>query len=1545
MADATPRRPDADRNLLFGILALQLDFVSRDELIAAMHAWVLDKAMPLGQLLVARHAIQASEPDVLDALVAKHLERHGGDLEQSLAAAQVPVALRDDLHRLGDRDLQESLAQLSTPNDGGTGQSATATYKQATAGGRYQAVRLHGRGGLGEVFVAKDQELGREVALKEMRPEHADDPLSRSRFVREAEITGGLEHPGVVPVYGLCQYGDGRPAYAMRFIRGETLKEAIARYHAGDAGWTLRTLLTRYVAVCNTVAYAHSRGVLHRDLKPSNVMLGRYGETLLVDWGLAKPTAGPSADADVPEPPLLPASAPENLATQAGAAVGTPAYMSPEQALGRLDQLGPASDIYSLGATLYTLLTGRPPLEGKDTAELLRKTQRGDWLPPRRVRPDVPPALDAICRRAMAARPDERYGSALELAADVERWLADEPVTAYAEPWPVRARRWMRRHRPLVSTAVGVVLVALVATTVGLLLVSGAWDREADARRTAEEKATEAGQQKETADRRREEARFNQYVAQMNLVQREYEANNMDRVRELLEAQVPREPDVNDYRNFEWYFWRRMSHREVQVLRGHMGWTSHVEYSADGARLTTWGRDGTETTIRVLDAATGRELLKVQGDHAAYSPDERWLATFHGDTVRVCNMVRCEERCTFKVRVGGFITGAFSPDGQRIASAGYDTDGAWTVGVWDTSNGQELLTFKVAGGSDSPVISRDGRRLLAMGSDGKARAWDAANGKELPTLKVLQELLTLKRRYDRASVRYSPDGQRRATGGSDGTVRVWDTVSDMEVLTLKGHARPVNTVEYSPDGRHLTSRDEGDTVLVWDAVSGRKLLQLQGQNGTVSYDGVRYSPDGGRLAVVDKAGTIRLYDARTGKVLQDLKGHRGQATHLAFSPDGRRLASVGFDGAVRVWNVAAGQDPLTLTGSDSHELAATTALVYSSDGCRLASAGGAVVHVWDTATGQERLTLKGHAGVQGLAYRRDGRQLASAADTTVRVWDAASGKELLVFRRHTGAVWSVAYSADGRQLASAGNDQLVRVWDAASGAELFTCRGHTQGICGVAYSPDGRCLASAGRDATLRVWDAASGTELRTLKGHVGAVIAVAWSPNGRQLASAGEDRTVRVWDAATGAELLTLRGHSQVVHSVAYSADGERIVSAALDRSARIWDAASGQELLSLKNVGPSGESGRHALFRPDGRQLATGDSGDTVRLWDAAHVPHEVVHRRALVMEVQSRFAELLWRDKVLAHLRQDGSLSEPDRTFALQVAEELPERLRDMARAREFDVAGRQAVNENNLDSAIAHFRDAIRFAPDRASFHNSLGWALQRNGDLDGAIAAHREAIRRDPNLALAHNNLGWALQRKGDIDGAIECYRVALRCAPKLKYALANLPRAERLREMLLGRAEPANPAEAVEFANLCTRPLVRRYTVAVRLLQRAFATDAMLENEIGALHRYDGARAAALAAAGHDVAAPAPVVEEWAYFTEVAHRWLHADLAHWSRQAKDPKNRPLVHKTLAGWKQDADLVAVRDGPWLAAMPANDRSRWQALWAEVDRTLTLATPKK
>jgi eukaryotic-like serine/threonine-protein kinase len=474
--------PGHDRNLLFGILAVQMDFISRDALVAAMNAWVLSKQKALGEILVAQKAITADRRTLLEALVQEHLKQHGNDPEKSLASVSSLGFMRDDLRQIKDVDVQASLANVPAarpPADRYATMAEGSVGSSTSSGSRFRILRPHAKGGLGQVSVARDEELHREVALKEIQERHADNPDSRSRFLLEAEITGGLEHPGIVPVYGLGQYADGRPYYAMRFIRGDSLQEAVARFHAGadkrlDSGEravALRGLLGRFVDVCNAIAYAHSRGVLHRDLKPGNIMLGQYGETLVVDWGLAKPQDPAAAKSESVEGPIRPSTISASSATLMGSAIGTPQYMSPEQATGRLDLLGPPTDVYSLGATLYCLLTGRPPFEVADVETILRNVERGEFPPPRAVNRHIAPPLEAICLKAMALKPEDRYASPKDLANEVEHWLADEPVAAYREGLPAKAARWARKHKTLVVTSFGLITAALIALAVTTVLV------------------------------------------------------------------------------------------------------------------------------------------------------------------------------------------------------------------------------------------------------------------------------------------------------------------------------------------------------------------------------------------------------------------------------------------------------------------------------------------------------------------------------------------------------------------------------------------------------------------------------------------------------------------------------------------------------------------------------------------------------------------------------------------------------------------------------------------------------------------------------------------------------------------------------------------------------------------------------------------------------------------------------------------------------------------------------------------------------------------
>ncbi len=350
---------------------------------------------------------------------------------------------------------------------------AVATLSLPTSPSPYTDLVPHARGGLGEVFRATEPILNRTVAVKRLQAQRADDPGARRRFLVEAEVTARLEHPGVVPVYALFRDESGGPAYAMRFVQGPTLWETIREYHAGQPNAvSFRRLLQAFIQVCQTVAYAHSRGVIHRDLKPQNILMGKFGETLVVDWGLAKVVGRTEdiRDDNLAEETLVPSSG-SGDETAMGSAVGTPAFMSPEQAAGRWDVIDPRSDVYGLGAVLYTVLTGKAPLESGNWPEMQQRIQRGDIPHPCLAKPGIPRPLEAVCLKAMAVKPVDRYALASELAADVEHWLADEPTSAYREPLAVRGRRWVKRNRTLVGLVAVLLVVGLVAAGVGLLLL------------------------------------------------------------------------------------------------------------------------------------------------------------------------------------------------------------------------------------------------------------------------------------------------------------------------------------------------------------------------------------------------------------------------------------------------------------------------------------------------------------------------------------------------------------------------------------------------------------------------------------------------------------------------------------------------------------------------------------------------------------------------------------------------------------------------------------------------------------------------------------------------------------------------------------------------------------------------------------------------------------------------------------------------------------------------------------------------------------------
>lgn len=473
----------ADQNLLIGVIAVQMEFISRDQFVSALGAWLLEKHTSLDELLLKHHFVDKDTQQILLSLVNKHLEIHGGDPRSSLAAVGKPLDVEElNLESLNDKEIIASVASIGTYVSSNTDATPhddldpTMTLGQSTSDGtRFQTLRPHAKGGLGQVWVARDRELNREVALKEIQLQYADHDENRARFVVEAEITGSLEHPGIVPVYGLGTYEDGRPYYAMRLIHGKSLRDATDHFFSKvqKGKWSrieraleMRKLLAQFVDVCNALEYAHSRGIIHRDLKPQNIMLGQFGETMVVDWGLAKPIDTEHEDFSE-DTRIEPSSLSGVNPTIMGRAVGTPAYMSPEQAAGRQTSIGVTTDVYGLGATLYYLLTGAAPFSDSDTGSMLRHVVEGDFPAPREQRPGVSKPLEAICLNAMARRPEDRYSSPKLLAEDVERALGGQPPLAWNEPATAKLGRWFRQHYKIaVPSTAALLIVSLVITYV-----------------------------------------------------------------------------------------------------------------------------------------------------------------------------------------------------------------------------------------------------------------------------------------------------------------------------------------------------------------------------------------------------------------------------------------------------------------------------------------------------------------------------------------------------------------------------------------------------------------------------------------------------------------------------------------------------------------------------------------------------------------------------------------------------------------------------------------------------------------------------------------------------------------------------------------------------------------------------------------------------------------------------------------------------------------------------------------------------------------------
>jgi WD40 repeat protein/serine/threonine protein kinase len=925
------------------------------------------------------------------------------------------------------------------------------------------------------------------------------------------------------------------------------------------------------VQVANALEYAHRQGIRHRDIKPSNLLLDTHGNVWVTDFGQAK------------------ADDQQNL-TDTGDVLGTLRYLPPEALEGRTDARG---DIYSLGLTLYELLCLRPAFDEKERNRLIKQVTTA--TPPRldQLNREVPRDLATIVHMAIDRDPSHRYASAGALAADLQRFIDDEPIRARRVSHAERFLRWCR-HNPAVAgllAAVAILLVGVagVATTAALRIAGArdeatrnAWEalaakeNEGALRKLAEAKAQESRQrltQLHVANGTRLLDDGDLFGALPWLTEalaldqgdRSREERHRTRIAAVL-AQTPR--------------LGRLWHHDHEV--------EHVAFSPDGHRIVTASKDH---TARVWDASTGEPVTPpLRHDHivwkAAFSPDGRRVVTVSEDrTARVWEVSTGQAVSPALPHDWPVKDASFSPDGRWVVTASLDA----TARLWDAVTGrQRTPPLKHGSWLYSVSFGPDGRHVVTASHDQTAQVWDAATGR--PTAPPLRHGAAVK------SACFSPDGRRVITASEDRTAQLWDAATSQPAGPPLKHGERVLRAAFSPDGRYVSTCSYDTTARVWEAATGRAVTPPMKHRNSVHT--ASFSPDGRYVVTCSNDHTARVWEAATGEAVTPPLRHSWLVSSACFSPDGRYVVTASADWTVRKWEIAGrGEAPL-IVRHDKEVLCAA----FSPDGRFLvtASADGTAL-VWSAFGGQPTAGPLRHKDAVGHAcFSADGRRVLTASnDRTACVWDAVTGRALFPGLEHRGEVVHATFSPKGDWVVTASSDGTAQVWDAHTGAPRGQRLRHRHQIYVAAFSPDGRYVVTASSDGTARVWDAATGVPRTPPLRHQGPVEEACFSPDGLRVVTASADYSAQVWNAETGAALAGPLRHGAGVAAASFSPDGRRVVTGSRQGTARVWDAATGAPVTPLLI---HGKGQIRVAFSPDGRRVATGGGDYDARVWDAA-------------------------------------------------------------------------------------------------------------------------------------------------------------------------------------------------------------------------------------------------------------------------------------------------------------------------------------------------------